>query len=114
MRSDVARQDFSIPAADVRRAESAACRDCAEVGGIVADAERKLLSLDCPVCARAVAPAGSEAKRFAVYHCPSVGRKHFTAFVLRPGASLEVSRALAAEADDLLGRLTRLVEGEES
>lgn len=81
---------------------------------MVANTERKLLPIDCPVCARPVPPLGSEAKRFAVYHCPTVGRKHFTAFVLRPGASLVDARSMAREADDLLGRLTRLVEGEES
>lgn len=77
----------------------------------MAESQGAIGPLDCPVCSRSVAAKGSEAKRFAVYHCPSVGRKHFTAFVLRPSAALNIeARTLDAEASELLERLNALVE----
>ncbi len=77
----------------------------------MAGSENEPRSIDCVVCERPLQPKKGKGGKFIVYHCPSVGKKHFTAFVAVAGAALTpAARGVEAEADDLLSRLTALVE----
>ena len=78
----------------------------------MAPAQSEVSAIDCAVCGRSLSPKRGKGGKFAVFHCPSVGKKHFTAFVAVPGAA--VDRKLEAEADDLLSRFTALAEREKT
>jgi hypothetical protein len=113
--SDTPRKIVSRAAAHARRAQAGVAGDSAKVGcnvaGIQTGAAAEPEAIDCSVCHRSLAPKKGKGGKFVVYHCPSVGKKHFTAFVAVAGTALNAeARGVDAEASDLLERLNALVE----